>query len=342
MEPFGFRIASHNQAFPREKYNFPPTVPTNLASRPCTLPLKHDFFSLFRAEGAPLEPADFLVPGTSALQVFVSTYTDCTLIGLSAPHALFDIHGVATLCRAWTAALNGKLDSIVASPRNFAPYDDMVVSEKASGRPEQAQWGGWYFLSTFSTIVWIFWFVVRLISEGKEVGKWVWIPKEWLANEKEACSTELRERGSKEWIGSNDLLAATVFKARAIFQTTLLSANVVAGHVLRALRQHTGQLAQCCQPPAAAARCLQLPVPTQRYRSLHSATHPSLSTRLSTYSRDRTAPQTHPQRLHCRHGIAEGSTGLGISHVPRQASPCLPQRSGSRVRDRDELAFRQA
>jgi len=216
-KPFGFNTVSHDGPFPREKYNSPPVIPTEFASQPCTVPVDQSFIRLFRGQGAPYDPAEFLVPGTPALQVFVATYTDCTLIGLTAPHALIDIHGVAALCRAWIAALNGKLDSTVATPRAFTPFEDMVVVEEASGRPAQAyQWSGLLFLSFFQRAIWIFWFIVRLLREGKETKRWMWTPKVWLAQQKDACMSQLKEQDSEEWVGTNDVLAAVIFKVRIL------------------------------------------------------------------------------------------------------------------------------
>jgi len=171
---------------------------------------------LFRGRGTPLHLEQFLVPGTPTLHVFVLTYEDATLIGLTAPHLLLDVQGAAALCRAWTAALNGNLDSIPASPRNYDPFASIMASQAVPSAPLWS-WGGWYFPSLFSKAYWHILFYFRKRREGPESARWMWIPHKWLAERKAECMSELKARGSTEFVGSNDVLAATYWKVPTYF-----------------------------------------------------------------------------------------------------------------------------
>jgi len=193
-------------------------VPAEVRDQPCIVSVDANpfkLFGLFRHPTAPKHLEEFFVPGTPALQLHIVSYTDVTLVGVTAPHILFDLHGSAALFEAWTACLNGRPDDVQTSPRGYRPFDELVASVDASKLSTSSRvWGGWYFLSPFAIVYWVVMFLARLFWEGSEIGSWVWIPKDWLAQEKEKCMAELKEQGSSEWVGSNDVLSAVCYKVR--------------------------------------------------------------------------------------------------------------------------------
>ena len=152
------------------------------------------------------------MPNTPAVHAHVSTFDDATVIALTIPHTVVDIQGVAILMRAWTAALNGQLDSVQYSPGTYAPFDSLAAAPDIASRPSDNPWRGWYFLSIFSIIYWVIMYLWKVYSEGEDVNQYMWFPKEWLAQRKEECMAELKARGSDEWVGTNDVLMAAYYK----------------------------------------------------------------------------------------------------------------------------------
>ncbi|KZV98166.1 hypothetical protein EXIGLDRAFT_832425 [Exidia glandulosa HHB12029] len=188
-------------------------LPPNVGDveQPCMVDMPN-CASLFRASGTPGHLDDFLVPGTPLLHVHVTTFEDATLIGLTASHVLWDAHGLRTLLSAWTAALEGELDSVEGSAVDFNPFQTIYQSVTPRNLPPGEPVRGWYNLGTFGTLHFIVRFVWRLFREPKETARLFYIPKPWLAAQKEACMAELAARGSKEWVGSSDVLIATFCK----------------------------------------------------------------------------------------------------------------------------------
>jgi len=217
--PFVLTTVHNDGPYPKDSFNFPPTLPEGFGPHPGVLPPKSPaVHGLFRDSKVPRQLEDFLVPGTPSLHIHVVTYQDHTLIGLTCPHSLFDGEAAGILFRAWTAALNGQFDTISASPRDYSPLDTVQsTADEVQGQLPDGQWQGWHFLSIFGTVYWIVMFLLRLFREGKESDSWMFFPKQWLVKTKAECMAELHDRGSKEWVGTNDIVMAAYYKVLSSF-----------------------------------------------------------------------------------------------------------------------------
>ncbi|EJD50448.1 hypothetical protein AURDEDRAFT_182386 [Auricularia subglabra TFB-10046 SS5] len=180
----------------------PPQLPDG-QTEPCWTDMP-ECVALFRAPGTPGHFREFLRPDVPLVHVHVTTFSDATLIGVTASHVMFDAHGAAALYDAWTAALRGELDSIVASPRAFEPFKDMLPDAPELLAPQQL--GLFAGLRLLVRFVWRSWF-------GRtESSKLLYVPHEWLSARKDECMAELKARGSTEWVGSSDVLTASILK----------------------------------------------------------------------------------------------------------------------------------
>ena len=213
--PIGFTSVHHDAPYPRDKLQFPPALPNGLKAQPCALPNlppTKEMLPVFVDPRTPTVMKDYFVPNTPAVHAHVSTFDDATVISLTIPHAVVDIQGVAILMRAWTAALNGELESVQHSPSTYAPFDTLAAAPDVPSSSSDNPWRGWFFLSIFSIIRWVIAFLWKNYSEGSGSAYNMWFPKEWLAQRKEECMAELKARGSDEWVGTNDVLMAAYYK----------------------------------------------------------------------------------------------------------------------------------
>ncbi|KAJ6585214.1 hypothetical protein B0H19DRAFT_1250091 [Mycena capillaripes] len=72
----------------------------------------------------PTSTAEFLGSNTPMLHVHVSIFEDLTLIGVTAPHLLFDAPGIGTLLHAWTQLLAGDdIDAIPGMAWDMTPFE---------------------------------------------------------------------------------------------------------------------------------------------------------------------------------------------------------------------------
>ncbi|EJD50449.1 hypothetical protein AURDEDRAFT_160350 [Auricularia subglabra TFB-10046 SS5] len=180
----------------------PPRLPDGLRE-PCWADMA-DCVALFRAPGTPGYLQDFLRPGTPLVHVHVTTFRDATLIGITASHVMFDAHGTAALCDAWTAVLRGELDTVVASPRDFRPFTEILRDPPKLHAPLELGW--------FSRLRSLVRFVLWSWAGRTESSKLLYVPHTWLAARKSECMAELEARGSNEWVGSSDVLTASILK----------------------------------------------------------------------------------------------------------------------------------
>ena len=173
--------------------------------------------SLFHRADAPQSTADFLKPNTPLVDVYVQVYDDATLIGVTAPHIMFDARGVKDLFAAWCTTLSGRLDSLPDGPRAFAPFVNLAreAENRASARGASLppmSLRGWYRLGIFGIISWLTNHMMRVWDEGHEVSHIIWVPRKWLKEQKEECMREIERHAPGEWVSSNDVLTAVVVK----------------------------------------------------------------------------------------------------------------------------------
>lgn len=212
---------THDAAFPSAKYNIPPSTPgSSLRDEPFVTSLPDG--SLFRSPSVPLTTAEYLVPNTPLVHVHVATYDDATLIGLTSSHMMFDIGGAKSFFAHWAAALSDRLDEMPEMPRSFSPVQNIALSERSKngGTPPTSKgiaptgvspWP-WAIFTIFGLLRLLFASILRLSREGPADTKLVYVPKKWLAEQKESGMWQLKQSGSDEWIGSSDLLTAYITK----------------------------------------------------------------------------------------------------------------------------------
>jgi len=147
--PIGFSSSHHSAPYPHDKCQYPPALPDEFKTQPCVVPNvapTKETLPLFVNRHTPTLMKDYLVPDTPAMHAHISSFDDATIINLTTPHTVVDIQGVALLMRAWTAALNGELDSVKHSPGLYAPFDDLAAAHDVPSSSVDSPWRGWYFL----------------------------------------------------------------------------------------------------------------------------------------------------------------------------------------------------
>ncbi|KZV84818.1 hypothetical protein EXIGLDRAFT_700063, partial [Exidia glandulosa HHB12029] len=193
---------------PLSAFDFPPSGGD--VTQPCVVNVKHEH--LFKDPHVPTSLGDLLRPGTPALHVHACTLSDATLIGITTTHALVDAHGVRALLVAWTAAVNGSLDAVPAMPRTFEPLADIAKVTPPTSRPVGEPVRFYFDPSWFSKARFIVSFAWRAFHVRQERRKLVRFPKSWLAEQKRLCVDELSARGTKDYVGTADVLLAWWYK----------------------------------------------------------------------------------------------------------------------------------
>ncbi|KZV91792.1 hypothetical protein EXIGLDRAFT_836856 [Exidia glandulosa HHB12029] len=193
---------------PLSAFNFPPSGGD--MTQPCVADGNHEH--LFKDSNVPKSLSDLLLPGTPALHVHVCTLPDATLIGVTSTHALMDAHGMRALLVAWTAAVNGSLDAVPAMPRTFDPLADIAVATTPTSRPVGEPMRFFPHSNLFTKIRFFVSYIWMAFHVGEERRKLVRFPKTWLAEQKRLCMDELSIRGTKEYVGTVDVLLAWLYK----------------------------------------------------------------------------------------------------------------------------------
>lgn len=180
--------------------------------------LSTDIAAHFRPKPCPSSLADFLKPNTPMVHVHVTTFEDATLIGLVAPHIMFDVIGAKAFLSAWTAVLRGEAESVAVIPLDFAPLSKestrkaLVDSGAAARVANDEPVRGFFALGIWSTLLFVVSLVWRLAKDTQEVELLVRVPRKWLQAQKEEVTEQLQQRGSKEWVSSSDVLLAWLFR----------------------------------------------------------------------------------------------------------------------------------
>ncbi|KAJ6582239.1 hypothetical protein B0H19DRAFT_929392 [Mycena capillaripes] len=188
-----------------------PELPTELLrSAPDTQPVIRELPELdvyFKSRQCPTSLAEFLVPNTPLFHVHVAAFDDLTFVGLTWSHAIFDLMGLQTLLNAWTRLLNGeKIETIPGMDWNMAPFRTFTASTAVA--PQR----GWYDLGLLGRLSFIVRHLLRLWWDPKETTYLMRVPKKFLDGSKREIMDNLKLRGSTEWVGSSDVLAAWWFK----------------------------------------------------------------------------------------------------------------------------------
>jgi len=80
-----------------------------------------NFLSLVTGPHSPQNFDDYLFCDTPQLHLFVTSFTDATLVSLTWPHTLSDAMGIEAIVKSWCLILNGREDLV---PPFLGAYDD--------------------------------------------------------------------------------------------------------------------------------------------------------------------------------------------------------------------------
>jgi hypothetical protein len=164
-----------------------------------------------RSKTCPKSLEDLLQPNVPLLHVHLAVFDDLTFVGVTAPHIAFDAVGTATLLAAWTRLLSGEaLDTVPGMEWDSEPFASFAEPSSVKAKPKR----GWFDLGWFSQLSFIVRFIMRIVSDPKEVSYLVRVPKAFLQEEKEKIMHQLKVQGSTEYVGSSDVLNAWWFKVR--------------------------------------------------------------------------------------------------------------------------------
>ncbi|KAJ7432208.1 hypothetical protein B0H11DRAFT_1760867 [Mycena galericulata] len=201
--PVAFTVEDHPEPYRSPaRPEIPPYASRFSASQPSFSPVPA-VEEYLRSSSCPTSLDAFLVPNIPLLHVHVSLYDDLTFIGVTSSHIGFDALGTATLLQAWTRLINGDdIDTIQGMNWDAAPF------ESFAGPTTVTHQRGWFDLGLFSQILFIVWFLLRLLWDPKEVGYLVRVPKVFLDDRKREILDNLKSQGSTEWVGSSDVLMA--------------------------------------------------------------------------------------------------------------------------------------
>ena len=124
-------------------------------------------------------------------------------------------------------------------------------------------------------------------SEGPDVSKYMWFPKEWLVQRKQECMAELTARGSDEWVGTNDVLVAAYYKVHLTPVSGCLAYAIVRQCIQVATTKHQStfsvlSICAACSPPTLPHTRISTKVSQTAPRSLAQlrSLAPSQSSRL--------------------------------------------------------------
>ncbi|KAF7360166.1 hypothetical protein MVEN_00745100 [Mycena venus] len=187
-----------------------PELPTDLvggfASQPAIFSLPDEGY--FKSKSCPTTLEGFLVPNTPLIHVHAVVFDDATFIGITSSHMTFDALGTRTLVHAWARLLNGEdIDAIPGMEWDVAPF------ETFTGPTTMTHQRGWFVLSLLPQLIFIVFFMLRIVRDPKEEGRLVRIPKRFLEDSKNEIMRDLKRQGSAEWVGSSDIILAWWFKS---------------------------------------------------------------------------------------------------------------------------------
>ncbi|KAJ7120920.1 hypothetical protein C8R44DRAFT_920393 [Mycena epipterygia] len=191
----------------------------SLVNRSDSEPLFCRFPSLrtyLKSKTCPTSTAEFLRFNTPMLHVHVSVFDDLTLIGVTAPHLMFDAPGIGTLLHAWTRLLAGDdIDAIPDMEWDMAPFEtfrgpNTVNCVRGYGYLISAKYPPDIYEPYLSLLV--SWIRDRL--RDREVSRLIRVPKAFLEDRRREIMENLKLQESSEWVTSSDVLLAWWVKVR--------------------------------------------------------------------------------------------------------------------------------
>lgn len=211
--PAVFTVDEHAEPYDRSGR---PQIPSTLnGSQPSIHPVP-ELDEFLRSKTCPKTEAEFLKPNVPMLHVHFSVFHDLTFIGVTAPHMGFDLLGFAALLSAWTRVINGDdFDAIPGMEWDAQPFAHYVPAPGSRPvTPTRTSLRGWSDLGWFSQLSFMGRFVLSTIRDPKEVNYLVRVPKAFLNEAKQNIMEELKTQGSREYVGSSDVLLAWWYKVR--------------------------------------------------------------------------------------------------------------------------------
>ncbi|EJD38737.1 hypothetical protein AURDEDRAFT_172230 [Auricularia subglabra TFB-10046 SS5] len=214
--PCGFSTRESDKTL--QDLPFPPQPVDHDASQPCYMPgLMSDVAAYFRGANCPRSLADALRPGVPMVHAHATTLKDATLVGLTVPHIMFDVHGAKLFLEAWTSALREGLASVSAAPMNFPPLSRKAIEEHIFNKerthlPKDEPIRGFFVLGLLATVQFVLSLIWRLLWDPDETEILIRVPKAWLQQQKEMAMAELDLRGRGEWVSTSDVLLAWIFR----------------------------------------------------------------------------------------------------------------------------------
>ncbi|KAJ7636422.1 hypothetical protein FB45DRAFT_1138076 [Roridomyces roridus] len=211
MPAVRFTAEHHVEAYRSDasRPQLPMDMPGLSTSSP-TISKVPDLDEYFRSPG-PTTIKDWIECKSPLLHIHVCVFEDLTFIGVTSPHAGFDV-GTGILLDAWTRLINGAdLDEIAgmnwdSEPfKRFAPVHSPLAVPKLVPR-------GLFDLPLFSQIRWVTQKLWNEFWDPEDVHVFVRVPKAFLADWKCQIMDQLKREGSTEWVGSSDILLAWWYK----------------------------------------------------------------------------------------------------------------------------------
>ncbi|KAJ7739746.1 hypothetical protein B0H14DRAFT_2990656 [Mycena olivaceomarginata] len=192
--PAVFTVDEHAEPYDRSGR---PQIPSTLnGSQPSIHPVP-ELDEFLRSKTCPKTEAEFLKPNVPMLHVHFS----------ASPHRIWDsiCLGFAALLSAWTRVINGDdFDAIPGMEWDTQPFAHYVPAPGSRPvTPTRTSLRGWSDLGWFSQLS----FMGRFKSTTL-----VRVPKAFLNEAKQKIMEELKTQGSREYVGSSDVLLAWWYK----------------------------------------------------------------------------------------------------------------------------------
>ncbi|KAJ7331408.1 hypothetical protein DFH08DRAFT_1083911 [Mycena albidolilacea] len=199
----------------------------------CSSPLLVPYF---RSHSCPASLEAFLVPNTPLIHVHVTVFDDLTFLGITSTHITFDALGISTLMHGWQRVLAGNaLEDIPGMPWDIAPFATFTTPA-----PGPMCHRGWFDLGVLAKFAFIVCLVWRILRDRNEEHKVVRVPKAFLEQKKSEIMGKLKAAGSKEWVGSSDVLMAWWFKTSYAHRTDATPLHIHLSVNLREMRIFPG------------------------------------------------------------------------------------------------------
>ncbi|KAJ7290177.1 hypothetical protein C8J57DRAFT_1046006 [Mycena rebaudengoi] len=158
----------------------------------------------------PTSTAEFVRSNVPMLRVHVSVFDDLTLLGITAPHLLFDVPGIGTLLHAWTRLIPGDdINEIPGMDWDTTPFNTFrgptgMLCVRGYGyiMPKA------YPSHTYEPYISLLETWIRARMRDREVRRLVRVPKAFLEDRRREIMENLKRQGSSELMTTSDVLLA--------------------------------------------------------------------------------------------------------------------------------------